>query len=188
LFAPSSCCRRWNSCCVASCSGARPRQSAIFTCRTGARSCDHASGCASSSAAALPDCRLIARPDPGSDSCSKRKVDDDVSLPTKAAPNCRTLFFINRETGKLATFITTVSAYHEEHGVRPEMATATAERRLHRRVVEGCATDIYIYRQATRLTIEFAHGRTQASGHVVGGRVSALLQRSRRDDLGLFDC
>jgi len=121
-------------------------------------------------------------------SCSKRKVDGDVSLPTKAAPNCRTFFFINRETGKLATFITTVSAYHEEHGVRPEMATATAERRLHRRVVEGCATDIYIYRRATRLTIEFAHGRTQASGHVVGGRVSALLLRSRRDDLGLFDC
>lgn len=118
---------------------------------------------------------------------------------TRASPNatplvegglyCRTVFFINRRTGRLETFFTSAARYLEGHGVRIGMPTAAAERRLHKRLVEGCEENIYFWSAKADLTIAFS-GSTfrRPSLRVTGGHVYAFVLHSHRTDAGVFDC
>ena len=102
---------------------------------------------------------------------------------------CRTVFFINRRTGRLETFFTSAARYSEGHGVRIGMPTAAAERRLQKRLVEGCEENIYLSSATADLTIAFSGGTFQRpSLHVTGGHVYAFVLHSHRTDAGVFDC
>jgi hypothetical protein len=107
------------------------------------------------------------------------------------APNCRTVFWLDVPTGKLANFFTSDSRYVEEHGVRIGMATARAERLLRKRVFQGCEQNVYLPSpKAFSLTIAFngAVPHPRKSLHVIGGHVFAFVLHSRRHDTRVFDC
>jgi hypothetical protein len=73
--------------------------------------------------------------------------------------------------------------------VRIGMPTATAERRLHKRLVEGCEENIYLSSTTADLTIAFSGGTfRRPSLHVTGGHVYAFVLHSHRTDAGVFDC
>lgn len=121
--------------------------------------------------------------------CGKRHASNAAPLVEGRPPYCRTVFFINRRTSRLETFFTSSSRYSEGHGVRIGMATATAERRLHERLFEGCETNIFLKSSTANLTVAFTGGRSKPpSLHVIGGHVYAFVLHSRRSDAGVFDC
>ena len=108
---------------------------------------------------------------------------------------CRTVFFINQSEVSLATFFTSSTRYRTVRGIRVGTATRRVERRLHRRVLAGCAEGAYLSSPAARLTIGVRGGHTRQEHHgentvlhVVGGRVYALALHSTTQDLGVFDC
>jgi hypothetical protein len=121
--------------------------------------------------------------------CSKAHAYNAAPLVEGRAPYCRTVFFINSRTGRLETFFTSSSRYSEGHGVRIGMATATAERRLQRRLFEGCQTNIFLESHEADLTVAFTGGTAHPpSLHVTGGHVYAFVLHSHRTDAGVFDC
>jgi hypothetical protein len=116
--------------------------------------------------------------------CSMRRENDGWPL-LAGGPYCRTVFFVAARDGRLRDFYTSSSRYLAEDGVRVGMATATAERLLHRRVVVGCEANLSI---GSSLTVAFAGGRRGQDGHLEGGHVYAFVLHSRTHDLGIFDC
>jgi hypothetical protein len=66
------------------------------------------------------------------------------------------------------------------------MATATAERLLHRRLRVACGENIVFLGAKTILTIQFVGGTKQPDRTVIGGHVNAFVLR--RHDAGTFDC
>jgi hypothetical protein len=104
-------------------------------------------------------------------------------------PYCRTVFFINGHSGRLETFFTTADRYSESHGVRIGMPTAVAERLLHKRLFEGCETNVYLSSATASLTIAFTGGVAHPPNlSVNGGHVYAFVLHSHRTDAGVFDC
>jgi hypothetical protein len=71
--------------------------------------------------------------------CSKKR---DYGWPILRSTWCKTVFFVNRRTGRLGNFYTESSRFSERHGVRIGMHTAKAERLLHQLVYVGCEEDI----------------------------------------------
>jgi hypothetical protein len=107
----------------------------------------------------------------------------------QGGPYCRTVFFLNNRTGRLETFFTTAVDYSESHGVRIGMATAAAERLLHKRLLVGCDKDIYLSSPKAYLTVAFIGGRIRPhSRSVLGGHVYAFVLHSNRNEPGVFDC
>jgi hypothetical protein len=107
---------------------------------------------------------------------------------TSRGLNCRTIFFLDRKDGALETFYTAQPRYSEGHGVRIGMASAMAERLLHKRLHEGCETSIYLSSPSAALTIGFAGGKADRNLHVSGARVFAFVLHGDRRDAGVFDC
>jgi len=107
-------------------------------------------------------------------------ISSDVVFPiVPGGPYCRTIFYLNPRTDRLATFFTTSPRYSEDHGVHIGMRTAEVERLLHKRLYRGCEEDIYLGSPTATLTIAFLGGIVRkepaASGlHVTGGGVYAL--------------
>jgi hypothetical protein len=121
-------------------------------------------------------------------SCSATATPDNYPL-APGRPYCETVFWINERTGRMEAFFTGAAGYVESHGVRVGMATATAERLLHKRLLAGCDEDIYLSSPTADLTVAFAGGRVPLpKRHVVGGHVSALVLHSKHDQSGVFDC
>jgi hypothetical protein len=119
--------------------------------------------------------------------CGTRAAPD--ATPLEGRLSCRTVFFINRRTGRLETFFTSAARYSEGHRVRIGMPTAAAERRLHKRLFEGCEENIYLSSATADLTIGFSGGTfRRPSLHVTGGHVYAFVLHSHRADAGVFDC
>jgi hypothetical protein len=80
--------------------------------------------------------------------------------------------------------------YREGHGVRVGMATAAAERQLHRRLRVGCLSDIHLYGPRATVAVEFG-GRAMVIHHdgtVSGGHVAVLVLHGNRHDPGVFEC
>jgi hypothetical protein len=118
--------------------------------------------------------------------CSTRAARN--ATPLDGRLYCRTVFFINRRTGRLETFFTSAARYSEGHGVRLGMPTAAAERRLRKRLVEGCEENMYLSSTTADLTIAFSRGTfRRPSLHVTGGHVHAFVPHSHAD-AGVFDC
>jgi hypothetical protein len=105
-----------------------------------------------------------------------------------AGLNCRTIFFLDRNDGTLETFYTAQPRYSEGHGVRIGMTSGPAERLLHKRLREGCETNIYLSSPSATLTIAFADGKADRHLHVTGAHVFAFVLHSDRRDAGVFDC
>jgi hypothetical protein len=109
-------------------------------------------------------------------------------LQPASSPRCRTVFFIDRRSGRLGLLDTTQSRYLESHGVRVGMATATAERLLRKRLHVGCEAAIDLDSRRVSLTIIFDVRQMNRDGTVWGGHVSALVLHGRRHDPGVFEC
>ena len=121
--------------------------------------------------------------------CSKKR---DYGWPLDNQTWCKTVFFINRRTGRLGNFYTQSSRYYGRHEVRIGMRTAKAESRLHQLVVVGCEENIYLGGH-TGLTVAFTGGvprRMRGSNrlHLVGGHVYAFALHGGRSELGVLDC
>jgi hypothetical protein len=105
---------------------------------------------------------------------------------------CKTVFFVNRRTGRLGDFYTESSRYYERDGVHIGTPSAKAERLVHRFVYVGCEQDIHLG-AAHGLTVAFDGGRARrlkGSGalHLVGGHVFAFAEHSAHSEVGVFDC
>ena len=129
----------------------------------------------------------------GYDCGSKNSEQTFPLLPYPHGPlYCRTIFWIDVPSGKLANFFTSDSRYVEAHGVGIGMPTRRAERLLHRRLFAGCEDNFYLPSATHRtLTIAFTGGvvrRPRRSLHVVGGHVFAFVLHSRLHDANVFDC
>ena len=130
--------------------------------------------------------------------CSaKRGIDVFPLLETARAgrigPSCRTIFWINKRTGRLGDFFTSSGRYQESHGVRVGMKTAEAERLLHRRAYVGCEENIYLGKRNASLTVAFDGGhphklRGSSGLHLIGGHVYAFTLHGLHSDVGIFDC
>jgi hypothetical protein len=120
--------------------------------------------------------------------CSKKP---DYGFPIARAKWCKTVFFVNRRTGRLGNFYTESSRFSERHGVRIGMHTAKAERLLHQLVYVGCEEDIHLGGQRG-LTVAFTGRRAQklhnGALHLIGGHVYAFALHGGRSELGIFDC
>jgi hypothetical protein len=129
--------------------------------------------------------------------CSKKPNDAAFGLvyPSNGRPGpfCRTVFWINQQTGRLGDFYTASARYSEAHGVRIGMRTEKAERLLHKRVDSGCSDLIYLGRPHADLTIEFNGGTQQTVAGstaltILGGHVEAFALHGPRSEVGVFDC
>jgi hypothetical protein len=124
--------------------------------------------------------------------CSARRDDMRFRL-SRNGPYCRTVFFINLRTGRLGDFFTTSPRYGERHGVRIGMATAKAERLLHKLVYVGCEENIHVGGARGVLTVAFSGGTPRKMHnsmglHLIGGHVYGFALHGRRSELGIFDC
>jgi hypothetical protein len=112
-------------------------------------------------------------------------VDKSSGAPGDSHVDCRTVYWVNRRTGRLAGFSTSSRRFHTPAGVRPGTSLAEAKRREHRpRLmdspsalnVETANADLLIY--ATIVVPE--HG-----GWRVGNTVAFLALESKRHLIGL---
>lgn len=113
--------------------------------------------------------------------CSEGAHDDAEGLvyPPNghAGPFCRTVFWINRRTGKLGDFYTASARYSESHGVRIGTPTVQAEHLVHRPASTTRCAVIFVGRPLQCLTVVLD-----------GGHVSAFALHGRRSEIGVFDC
>lgn len=112
-------------------------------------------------------------------------VDKSTGGPGDSHVDCRTVYWVNRKTGRLAGFSTDSRRFHTPAGVRAGTSLAAAKRREHRPTlmdspsalnVETADADLLIY--ATIVTSK--HG-----GWEVGNRVAFLALESKHHFIGL---
>jgi hypothetical protein len=123
--------------------------------------------------------------------CEAKVDQKSYALPlADGGRSCQTVFFIRR--GRLGLFYTSQGRYVDGHGVHVGMATAVAERLLHRRVIVGCIASIELTRRGVRPALRFlfdggtiTHTRLP---HLRGGHVAALVLHSAQHDPGVFEC
>lgn len=115
--------------------------------------------------------------------CDGKGFDAEVQI----VGGCKTVFFLDRRSGKLETFSTSSSKYSEGHGVRIGMTQAEAERRLHKRLTIGCSAALHFESPSAALSIDFAGGLEHGSS-IKGAHVDAFVLHSHRRDAGVFDC
>jgi hypothetical protein len=106
---------------------------------------------------------------------------------------CRTVYFINVATGRLAALFTSDPTYHGPRQTHPGMHAATAERRLHRRALSGCGQGISISPRHRRASLWFnvEGGRSVNYNNtlvVIGGRINWISLESVRHPVGLQFC
>jgi hypothetical protein len=104
-------------------------------------------------------------------------------------PRCKTVFYLDVRSGKLALLITADDRYVAPRGIHIGMPTATVERLVHRRVVVGCESDLVFTTRTGYLVIGLTGGTTPGPGlHLVGGRVTFVVVHSQRRNPGVLDC
>jgi hypothetical protein len=111
---------------------------------------------------------------------------------------CRTVYFVNSETDRLAALFTSSPAFRGRGGIQPGMPTGEAERRAHRRAIAGCRTGFELgwKRGRAALLVEMEGGRivnrSTKKGHVtpavVGGRIGFFELESNHHPVGLEFC
>jgi hypothetical protein len=102
-------------------------------------------------------------------------------------PYCRTVFFLDSETGKLENFFTASRPYSERHDMRVGSTQADAERLLHQRLHVGCLAVLRLQSPKASPSMEFGD-RIEKGTSIKGAHVSAfVLHGSREHDYGVFD-
>lgn len=104
---------------------------------------------------------------------------------------CRTVFYVNASTGRLATFFTSLPRYRDGHGIRVGMHTSHAQRLAHQPAYSGCGDAFRFVGHAGSLILPIAGARSRTRHGklvAVGGHVAALVLHSARHDVGVFDC
>jgi hypothetical protein len=115
--------------------------------------------------------------------CAGNGFDGEVQI----VGRCRTVFFLDRRTGKLETFSTSSPQYSEGHGVRIGMTQEEAEDLLHQRLTVGCTAALHFDSPTGSLSIDFAGGVEHGTS-VDGAHVDAFVLHGTRRDAGVFDC
>lgn len=106
-------------------------------------------------------------------------------------PYCRTVYYVNSETGRLGTFFTSMPGFRDTHGVDVGMRTAKADRLEGVKALGGCLEGISFTTSAGTYHVIITGGHIHPRGNrlvVRGGRVGALVLHSRTNDVGVFDC
>lgn len=124
--------------------------------------------------------------------CSAKDAVSPLLAPTAVGgPYCRTVYYLNSETGRLGTFFTSLRRFRDAHGVSIGTRTAKAVRREGIQAYAGCGDGIFIKTPSAMLHLVIGGGHTHQNGHrllIRGGRVDALVLHSRHHDVGAFDC
>ena len=107
--------------------------------------------------------------------CSNQSALDLTPLhvqPQTAGPYCRTVFYLNTTTERLAGFRTTSTVFHTEHGTTVGMTESEAQRREGRPAIAGCFGGITIGNLSPDdIQIEITVGATShRPGHGARGR------------------
>ena len=90
---------------------------------------------------------------------------------------CRTIYYVDLATGKLAAFFTGSAAFRTTRGTRLGMTQADAARRERSTPTGGCSTQILERGKVATLAIP-----------LVNGKVAALELESAKNALGLLFC
>lgn len=109
---------------------------------------------------------------------------------------CRTVFYINTSTKRLAA-VHTSSPLYTFRGASPGMRTANARRHMHRFAEEGCLTGFSFFSRRNHASLfgQVAGGHAVQHGHgpntilrVPGGHLQAFEIESNRHPVGLLFC
>lgn len=97
-------------------------------------------------------------------------------------PRCKTIFYLDSRSGKLAVFYTEDKRYADPHGVHVGTRTAVAESQLHRRPFNGCFSG-FRFETRTAFLVMWFYGKGQMGDHV-----GLLVVHSQRLNPGVLDC
>ena len=124
--------------------------------------------------------------------CGAKDMISPLVAPTAAGgPNCRTVYYLNSETGRLGTFFTSMRSFRDGHGVVVGTPTARAVRREGAQAYAGCGDGILVKTPRAMYHLVISGGHMHRRGNrllVRGGRIGALVLHSRESDVGVFDC
>lgn len=118
--------------------------------------------------------------------CSDQDGADRIPLhpqPTKAGPYCRTVFYVNVNTGTLAAFDTTANNYAADNGVSVGWSEADAQQREGQAPVSGCFQGIALGDLAANPYEVFIWVGTQPTD-----RVSSISAEAASNQVGLMFC
>jgi hypothetical protein len=97
-------------------------------------------------------------------------------------PRCKTIFYLDSRSGKLALLYTEDKRYVDPHGVHVGTPTPVAERLLHRRPFNGCYSG-FRFETKTGFLVMWLYG-----GKGVGDHVGLLVVHSQHLNPGVLDC
>jgi hypothetical protein len=100
----------------------------------------------------------------------------------RGAPKCRTVFYLDARTRRLALLYTKDPRY-QFRGSHAGMTTVSAQRKLHRRAGFGCGSSIRFYTKRAFLVLMLGGGKS-----LIGKRVAYVVVHSRRLNPHVFDC
>jgi hypothetical protein len=103
-------------------------------------------------------------------------------------PGCKAVFYLDSRSGTLELFVTSDPRFAALRGVHTGTSTAVAERLLHRRVLNGCETDLFFKTSRAYLVVGFSGGRVLSNRHLVGGGVTFLVVHSQHRNPSVLDC
>jgi hypothetical protein len=118
--------------------------------------------------------------------CSGKHVTD-----AEGTPKCKTIFYLDARSGRLAILYTEDARFVARHGVHVGTPTVVAERVLHRRVISGCSDGLSFVTHTGFLVMWFYGGKDvvrHRRAHLVGGHVGLIVVHSRRLNPGVLDC
>ena len=98
-------------------------------------------------------------------------------------PQCKTVFYLDSPSGKLALLYTEDARYLDPHGVHAGTRTPVAEHRLHKHAFNGCYSG-FRFDTGKAFLVMWLDGGTKR----VGDHVGFLVVHSRRLNPGVLDC
>lgn len=127
-------------------------------------------------------------------SCQEKRG-EDLTWISGAGPWCRTVFYVNERTRRLAGLWSATARYQGPRGIRPGMSASVAERRVHKRVGTGCRLDFELGTTHTRavlwVDVDGGRGVREPGSNawvLLGGRIGYLALESNRHPVGLLFC
>jgi len=98
-------------------------------------------------------------------------------------PRCKTVFYVDARSGKLALLYTEDKRYVDTHGVYPGMSTHAAARALRRAPFDGCFPGFRLDTKKAFLVVWLGRRRSPSGDHV-----AFVVVHSTRLNPGVLDC